>query len=471
MQTVDSEETADSEDGAGHQPTRADSAAQPGSLREVVAMAWPIVISMLSYTAMGVVDTLLVGWLGTTEVAAVGLATTAIFMLSAFGLGLLQSVKIVVSQATGAGEHARAEAASWQGVWLALPLGLLLMASGLGAATLFEWLGGSEALRHQAAAYFTLRVGAGPLWLLLVVLSSAIQGTGDTRTPMVINLVVNGLNIALDLVLIFGLGPVPALGVEGAAWATAAAQAIGATLILAVFVARARSRPHVDVALMGEVLRLGVPVGVQFMLDVACWVVFGAALARLGEAELAAHQIAIKILSVSFLPGHGIGEAACVLVGRYVGAEDPVAARRVVIEATKVGVVAMGSLGVVFWAIPEALFTLFQASPEVVGVGAQLLTIAALFQVADAVAVVALGALKGQGETRFVMWLSISSSWLVLLPIGMGLGVGLGMGAVGVWIGLLVHITLIAVVSTARLSRLPAAPLVPASTPLSTASA
>jgi len=162
-----------------------------------VLLAWPIVISMLSDTAMSVSDTLFVGWMGKTEVAAVGLATTAYFLVNGFFLGTLTGVKVVSAQAVGAGDPRKADAAAWAGVLLALPFGLFVIGLGHFRGFLFECMGGTEAVRSLAAEYFGIRVFSGLAWYVTWALCNAMQGAGDTRTPMWISIAANLLNVAL----------------------------------------------------------------------------------------------------------------------------------------------------------------------------------------------------------------------------------------------------------------------------------
>lgn len=430
--------------------SRWDEGSRRGSVSEVAYVAWPIVVSMLSYTAMGVVDTLVVGWLGVAELAAVGLATTAVFFVNAFFLGTLHGVKVVAAQATGAGDDRRAQLAGWQGALIAAPMGLVVLVLAGWDDQLFRLMGGPPHVQELAREYFRVRLLASPVWYVTIAMADYFQGTGDTRTPMKVNLLVNGLNVVGDFVLVFGLGPIPALGVAGAAWSTVVACGVGMVLMTWLFVRRVEVRPVVDVALIREVLRVGLPIGVRYVLDIGGFTVFTAVVARVGEAELAANQVAMKVISLSFLPGYGLSEAATVLTGQYVGARDVASARRAYRSAMLLAVGLMGGFGVVFWLWPDALLRIFNDDPEVLAVGAQLLFLGAIFQVFDAVAMTASGALNGAGDTRFTMWVSVAGSWLVLVPLAYLFGVVFEWGAYGAWLGLTIEIALISVVLVLR---------------------
>jgi len=423
---------------------------QQGSVREVLHLSWPIVVSMLSYTAMGVTDTLFVGWIGKSELGAVGLATIAIFLVNAFFLGVLNGVKVVSAQATGADRPGRARRSGWQGVLLSIPFGMAVIALGALADPIFELLGGTAGVRDFASEYFRVRVYCAPFWYITMALCNALQGRGDTRTPMIVNLVVNGLNIVLDALLIFGLGPFPEMGVAGAALASVIACAVGMILILVLYIGRNGIDLSPERELIAPILRLGLPIGVRFFLDVASWTLFTAFLSWMGEDELAANQIAINIIKLSFLPGYAISEAACILTGRYKGARDRVLVRRSFSAALKVAVGVMATFGFLFWITPDLFLKCFQSDPAVLGIGRQLLFVAAFFQIFDAVAMVAVGALNGVGDTRYTMFASIFASWIVLVPLTYVLGVVAGLGALGAWLALTVEIMVLAVILTRR---------------------
>ncbi len=435
-----------------HNTTPAD-ASTAGSVREIARVSWPIVIGMLSYTAMDVSDTLFVGWVGKNELAAVGLATTAIFLFSALFMGALHGTKVVSSQATGAGRHDEAKMAGWLGTFMALPMGLLVLATALFSASIFRVMGGPPAVQALACDYFGIRAVGTVFAYVTVAICDYFQGTGNTHTPMKINLVANAANVGLDLVLIFGLGPIPAMGVEGAALATIIAQALGMLIAVVLFVGRAGVVRKPQWKLAKKLLRLGLPMGVRAALGVGAFAAFTALLARMGAEQLAAHQIALKIISISFLPGYGLSETATILTGQYVGARRFEAAHRAFRSALIVAVGVMGSCAVVFFAFGGELVRVFNTDPEVVRVGTRLLVVAAFFQVFDAVAMVATGALNGTGDTKFTMWIGVACSWFVLVPASYFFGVALHGGAVGAWLGMTCEIVVVAAIMLVRFTR------------------
>ncbi len=419
--------------------------------RRVLALAWPVMLSMLSYSLMSGADALFVGRLGTVPLAAIGLAVTATFLFLALPIGLVRGLRVATAQATGAGRHGAVHALAWQAVWLPLVAGgVVASLSGLGP-WVFAHLGATPAVQAEALAYFHVRVLGAPLALFVLAFTAWFEGRGNTRTPMIANVTANLLSIGLDAVLVPGLGPVPALGIRGAAWAGMISLAVAASILLVAALPTLRSvswRPDRD--LLGESARLGFPIGVQRFLDVAAWTVLTGVLASLGDAQLAAHVLAIRILMLSFLPGLAIAEATAVLVGQAVGARDVEAAHRSWKAGSWVAFTVMGIGGLFFVAIPTLLIAPFHAAPEVVPIAIRLLWIAAAFQLVDSVATVTYFSLDGAGDTRFTLVASIVLSWCVKLPVGvLGASWG-GLGAVGAWLGLTGEIVVLLVVLLVR---------------------
>ena len=415
-----------------------------GSYGEVFHVAWPIVLSMLSYTFMGLADTVIVSRLGMVAVAAVGLATTAYFTVTSFGWGLLDAVKVVVSQSWGAGDTARTKQAARQGLAIAFGCALALMALYPMSSIVLGWMGGTGSVLSMGTDYLEIRFfGVIPAFISVAAFGY-FQGLGLTKIPMVITIVANVLNVILDIILVFGFGPIPAFGVKGAAIATVIAFGVQGLLAVAVLWRHTGGLRPLERKGCGEIFRHGIPMGLRFALEIGSWGVFTALVARAGEAHLAAHVIAIRIISVSFLPGHGIGQAACILTGQAVGARRPDIAQQVVKKANNIAISTMGLCGVLFLLCGAWLVGLFKPETSVLNLGANLLLIAAAFQVFDAIAMVTMGALNGSGDTKYVMIVGVLTSWLTLVPLGLLFCNGLGWGAPGAWVALLLHIVLVA---------------------------
>lgn len=418
--------------------------------RHVIQIAWPVLVSMLSMATMNLADTLFAGWLGTVELAAVGLATTLGYFVVTPARGLLRGVKILTSHAAGAQDEPRERALLVQGAWLAVGLGLLLVPLAPVGWLLFALLGASEAVNAHASIYFAVFIASSPVMCGVWSIEGWFQGRGDTATPMRATVTGNLVNLGLNPVLMFGGFGVPGLGVAGAALATALASCVQLALLVAQVpsVRRAFARP--DRALIGAAVRFGVPLAIQWTLDFGGFIVLLSLLARSGDTELAAHVLVFRVSMFSILPGFAIADAAGVLVGQAVGAGRPAAARQAWWVAMRLASALMGGFGLVFWFAPGLCLLPFSPAPEVAQIASTLLMIAALWQLVDAVLLVNIQTLMAAGDTGYTMRLLIGGSWLVQVPISLVLVGALDGGAVGGWTAITVEICVITALSTAR---------------------
>lgn len=413
--------------------------------REVFGLAWPVVISMMSWNALSVVDAIFVAQLGTQALAAVGIGIVVVSLVAAFPRGLIGGVRVAVAQRTGQGEHDEAHRIAWQGIWLAWLFGLAVLPLAALAIPATAVFGLTPEAARMAGGFVEARVAGLFLAFLTFALTAGCQGRGDTRTPMVATLLANGLNIGLDPVLIHGWGPAPALGVAGAAWATVAAYGLNATVLIVALWARIRPfRMGISWERLRCIAHFGGPVGTSQLLDVFAWAMFTVILTRAGELEVAAHVVAIRIILLGVLPAHALGEAASVLVGQAVGAGRPVAAKEAWWVATAMGMGVMGAAGLAYVLVPGRLVSVFGAEPAVAELVTQLLLIAAGFQLVDAIATVGVSALTGAGDARFVMVAALTSVWLVDLPLAWFLAIDQGWGAVGAWTAMAAEFTVLA---------------------------
>ncbi|MCB9685343.1 MAG: MATE family efflux transporter [Alphaproteobacteria bacterium] len=409
--------------------------------RDLLALAWPIIVSNLSTTTLALVNAIWVGRLGTAELGSIGLATTLFYLVTAFPLGLLGAVRTLVAQSVGADREELARRFAWQGLWVALALGALTAAVAPFGHVVFPWLGASPEVVAPASIYNGIRLLASPLTLLLTALVAGAQGRGDTRWPMVASVLANALNFVLDPILVFGLGPIPALGVGGAAVGVA----VGTSAAIGVLALASRSdlgpvvRP--DTELLRQVWSIGAPQATQWLLDVGSYLAFGSLVAAAGDAHLAAHVVVVRIVMTAVLPGHAIAEAVSVQVGHALGARRAGRALRVVRLGAVQVTAWMAATAVLFALTPDLLVALFGAEPEVVSLVRPVLRLYAVFQVLDGLVMVGFGALSGAGDTGFAMRLSIGSAWLVKLPVAVLLVRGADLGVIGAWGGLAAEIT------------------------------
>jgi MATE family multidrug resistance protein len=417
-------------------------AAERGGIREVWALAYPVVLTQMSATAMGVVDSAMVGHLGATQLAAVGFSAVWMWTLFSFFHGTVSGVQTFVSQHDGAGEPERCGAWAWQALYGAMPFTVLcglLLAPFVGP--LVAMAGPSPELQIDARAYILARLPGDVGFVGVMALTSFFRGIGDTRTPLYATLFANAVNAVLDYGLIFGELGLPAWGVAGAGIATSVANLLGGVLLVAAFRRSALRRRYATAAVapsaaaIRRLLRTGLPIGGQWFIGMTSFAIFTTFVARMGDASMAASQAFVMLLSISFMQAIGISVAASTLVGRYVGAGDTPAVFRSYRSALGRGIALGGLVALLFVAVPGPLLRIFTDDPAVVSLGRPLLLLGALFQVCDAVQIISEGALRGAGDTRWPFLVETTFGWGVFLPLAWLLGEPLGLGLTGAWIG------------------------------------
>ncbi len=417
-----------------------------GSPGEILSLAWPIAVGMLSYTVMGVIDTALMGQVGTSAQAGVGLASTLIFCCMSFFRGIVTGAQNIVAAADGAKDHARVRQAGSAALLLGATSGLMAMV--VCAIIVFFVLPFITSQEPQLADatfhYFSLRLIDLPISIVGFAAQAALQGLGDTKIRMWAGLAGNAINGTLDFVFIFGLGPIPAMGASGAALATIAGT-LAMTLMYLKRYLTCFKRPQMPPkSVLFNAAHLGLPAGTQALLANIAWGLTNVVLTRIGSSELAASQVVVNITSLSFLPGYGIAEATSTLVGRAIGARNLPLAARTIRSGRKIALTVMGLCGVLFFTCGSQIASLFSQDQSVLLAAGKLLQIAAAFQLFDAIATVHLASLRAAGDMKFCMIISCSGSWGITLPATVLFGACLGWGASGAWLGMLAETLMLA---------------------------
>jgi MATE family multidrug resistance protein len=431
---------------------------QAGSYRQSWTLAYPAILTMISQTVMWTVDSAMVGHIGKTELAAVGLGGILVFTLYSFFIGLTSAVNTFVAQSFGAGKHRKCGMYLWQGLYVSLAAAALIYVVRAFAPQIVRLLGPDEAVQPLTTAYVHIRMLSAPFFLIYYTYSHFYRGIGDTKTPLKVLLAAHVVNFLGDYFLIFGKGPFPVMGVEGAAWATSFANLVAAAIFIALtFTRRMREkygaldqkRPRQDEII--RFFRIGLPVAVHFFLDMGSFLVFSAYIGRMGTEELAVNQIAIQVLALSFMPCQGFAIAATTLMGQYIGAGHPDLAKKSAYTTLKMGLFYAGFIALLCLTVPEQLVRIFNSDPMIVHLGRRVLYWAALFQAFDAVQFIASGALRGAGDTRAPMYIVLGAAWLMFLPLAYVFGTVLERGVVGAWAGATLYITAIGIMMFLRL--------------------
>jgi len=311
-----------------------------------------------------------------------------------------------------------------------------------------------------AAEYVAWRVPQLMGFLLFMGARSYLQSNGRATAIVVSMLLANLANLGLDILLVFGAGPIPPLGIAGASIATTVCSWLQLG-VLALVLGRAPegSSRKLDLAVIKQALALGIPIGLQMLAEVGVFVLAGIFAGRLGRTSVAAHQIAITWASFSFCFSVGIGSAAATRVGWAIGAGEATAARRSGLVAIAAGTAWMTASALVFLLVPRLLARAMTPDPAVIDVAVALLGVAAVFQISDGLQAVGSGALRGTGDTRFSFLANVVGHWLVGAPVALYCGIHLQLGVVGLWWGLSAGLTAVAIALVVRFFLLTRRPL------------
>jgi MATE family multidrug resistance protein len=422
---------------------------------------------------MGLVDTAMVGRLGSAALAGVGVGAGIFFVITVVGMGILLGLDPVIAQSLGAGEPARARRALWQGIYIALALSLPTM----GVIALGSLLLGPFGIEAETAAE-ARRFMFGRLpnvlpFFLFTACRSYLQAAGGGRTIIFSMIAANVANLAGNTVLIYGdaglawVGlPVigmPALGVFGSGLASSIASAM--SLVMAVLGVRAIAAPDdpdrraFNWELARKIVKLGAPIGLQLAAEVGAFGLMSVLAGRMGKLPAAGLQVAIMLASFTFTVTLGIGSATSVRVGRAVGRGDSPGARRAGFTGIYAAAAFMSFTAVAFLVAPGFFARILTDKADVLAAAIPLVQLAGLFQISDGLQAVASGALRGAGETTALHRANLIGHYVFGLPIAIALGFWAGLGAPGLWWGVTAGLTVVAAFLTYRFHTISRGPL------------
>jgi len=414
-------------------------------LRRLLGLAGPIIVSQLGQVGMNAADTIMVGPLGAHSLAAAGLGSAIQVFGIVCGTGVLVGLSPLVSQAFGAGDTGRCRHLVVQGLWLALALGVPVVALSLSGNAIALLFGQDPEVSALTGDYMAALAWGVTPYFLFIAFRQYLEGMGRVHVPMVITFIGLAVNVAANRVFIYGIGAVvPAMGVTGSGVATS----IVRWCMLLAIAGYTMSRPAVrlrqgerigpDRTALRDVLRVGLPIGGQFGLEVGLFSFAAVMMGWLGPLQLAAHQVTINIASTTFMVALGVSMAGSIRVGHCIGAARPRRMRRAALATYLLAVAFMGTCALGFLAAPHALIGLYTDDPDILELGRRLLLVAAAFQVFDGAQVAGISILRGAAETRVPALIAAVGYWGLGLPVGYFLAFPGGRGPEGIWLGLTV---------------------------------
>ena len=418
-------------------------------LKRLVKLAIPLSIYYLTEVMMGVTDMIIVGRLGSTELAAVGLTANVVIEMLLVCFGILSMVGVLSSNALGAGDRAQVSRVVGQGFWLALMLAVLAIGIGLFIPDLFVATGQDPDVVRLSRDYLAWFLWIVPFALLFVVLRNFLTVLSRAGVVAIVTIPAVGLNLALNYLFVFGKLGFPAMGVAGAGLASVIVNVVLLLSLLLYVRFNAFCRPYRLLASVRQfhpsiilnIVRLGTPAGMGALLEGGLFVVVGIMMGTLGAAWLAANEILFHIIPFAFVMALSIGEAAAVRIAFHAGARNYQLTRWVARTALITGCSIMLASALVLWFLPGLVIGMFMEindpeNAEVVEITLSLIRIAAVFQLFDGLQVVTLWCLRGLKDTLVPMWIATAGYWVCGLGSGYVLGFVLGFGAQGVWVGL-----------------------------------
>ncbi len=399
-----------------------------GGASELLKVAYPLILSTASNTIMQFINRVFLAHYSPDALAACVPGGILSFSFLCFFMGMATYTNAFVSQYHGRGKRASVSVAVWQGIWLSLFSGLILLTLIPAGHYIIAHSGHAPAVMALEKPYFTILTAFAALPVLNTALAAFFIGRGRTKVAMVVTMSGNLLCVLLSWLLIFGAGPVPALGIAGAAWAAVSAQLLITALYLKLIFSPYNRKHFRTTRLMGlnrelftRLIRFGAPNGAGFFLDIASFGVFIFLIGGMDEVSLAASNIIAAINMLAFMPVIGLGLASLTLVGKYIGMKKPDISVRVVYNAVRMAALYALFLGILFVAVPGLFVNVFGSGDTVMyaailAKSRSVMNVLAVFVLFDGVGMVFADALRGAGDTRFQMIGASAAAWLLFVP-------------------------------------------------------
>lgn len=419
-----------------------------GHLRSSFLLGAPFVGAQLAQMAINTTDVIMVGWLGTTELAAVVLGAQMFFIVFIFGSGFSSAIMPMVAQALGRGDSTAVRRSTRMGMWVVILYGVVTAPLLWYSKPILEALGQEPDVATLAQGYLrVIQLGIFPN-LILMSMRSFLSGLERASVILTITIFMFVTNAAMNYLFIFGHYGAPAWGLQGSAFASVCAAMVGCLLAIGYIQWQPQTRAYElfvrfwrpDWVAFREILGLGLPISLTILAETSLFAAASLLMGTLGTVELAAHGIALQCASIAFMIPLGLAQVATVRVGFAHGSGDRIGVQRAAVAVLIIGVAFTGVGGLMFALIPKTLGALFLdvSRPDAIAVlnfAAPLIVIAGLFQLVDGLQAIGAGLLRGMKDTRIPMILAIIAYWPIGFACAWIFGLKLGFGGQGVWFG------------------------------------
>ncbi len=439
--------------------------------KENIQLAYPIILGMLGHTLVGIVDNVMVGKLGATELAAVSLANSFIFIAMSLGIGFSTAITPLIAEADGENSLVKGRSVFHHGLVLSTILGLSLFGFIYLAKPLIAHMGQPQEVVDLAKPFLDLVAFSLIPLIIFQGYKQFADGKSATKYGMWANLLCNVVHLILNIVLIYGFWIFPKMGMLGAAVGTVISRFVMLVFIHFALKSKAKFQPYFDgFSLKGigksmtmKIVNLGLPSAMQMFFEVALFTGAVWLSGSIGTTSQAANQIALSLATFTFMFVSGLSVAGMVRVGNQKGINDFIKLRIVARSIFLLAIIVQGIFGILFIIFHNYLPELFinadnalrmHDNSEVVSIASNLILIAAIFQISDGVQVVVLGALRGLQDVKVPMYITFVAYWVIGFPISIYLGLYTELKAIGIWIGLLSGLTVAAIFLYLRFNNL-----------------
>lgn len=418
--------------------------------KNIFHLAWPAILRMFLQSIVGVVDVIMVGQLGAAAIASVDIGNRVVFVL----IGTLMSLTIgstaLVAHYIGAGNKDEANHIMWQslftGFLAALVIGTvgIIFSKDLMAAMTMLMEESNPFILNNGSTYLNIVLASMLFGLPMMVINAILQGIGDMKTPLFIMFISNVVNVLFNYLLIFGVGIFPAMGVAGAALGSGLGRFVGFLIGISILIKGEKGIKldleliefKIDFEIIKDILLIGIPAAVEQFARQSSQIIYTAMVAGLGTATIAANAVTMNVSSLSFMPGFGFGMAATTLVGQSLGAKKKELAEKYSKQSTLLTLVLMILASILMYIFVEPIVHLYTDNPDVIKMAVSALKIFIVIQPLLGLFMVLAGALKGAGDTKWVMYFTIIGNWGVRLVFSYFLGLKMGLGLNGFWIAM-----------------------------------
>ncbi|WP_258104412.1 MATE family efflux transporter [Marinoscillum sp. MHG1-6] len=426
-----------------------------GSINKAIfLLSVPMIFEMSLEAVFAIVDTYWVARIGVNAVATVGFTESMMMVIYSVAMGMSMAATALVARRVGEKDVDRASKAGFQAIFLGLVVSVVIGIIGFFySEELLGYLGASDAVINEGVGFTRIMFLGNGAILLLFLINAVFRGAGDASIAMRSLFISNGLNIILDPLLIFGFGPIPAYGIEGAAIATTIGRSIGVCYQLFYLF---NGRSIITLGLRHMVLRIKTLLELvnislsgigQFLIETASWIFLITLMSRFGMDAVAGYQIAFRVIVFTILPSWGMSNAAATLVGQNLGAHQPERAEQSVWKSAVYNMIFLGIVSIIFFIAAEPIIAVFSTEPKVLEVGVSALRIICLGYVFFAYGMVISQAFNGAGDTRTPLYINIVVFWFIQIPLAYWLAVTLNWQSTGVLMTIAIAHSLQAVIS------------------------